>query len=905
MFSRLYSFKLIIILALTWLTLLVFGLAYYSTQIYRNLAIDNQLEALQTILAVRSRDIIEDLYQDQQHFAFKLGTEEPFVTALQNRDSKAMKSWLRRSFGGHVVDSGQLDLKSVVVRNLDGEIFAEAGDNRQQPYSGCPVVLGGIGESEPINLKPRYALCSFAGNLYSEALVPVGTPDPKGYLHVIAYASGGLEKLEQEFEMPLRITASDGSELFRSAGWPVSPQKGFLYPEYRLYGDDAFLGANITGAFDQQPFISRLDRTEYNFLVLTIMATLAGLGLVVLLLYRAFVPMNKLRNSVGALLTGKYAFISEERLPSELRDVVQAYNEMVEGLENETISRRQTEEKLRSEKDFIATTLNSITNPVIVIDSRDKIKLVNPSGEKLFGEKEKLLVNTSIHELLVLYSNRQTTRIVDISQLLSQKQTLDTLFFYDANREIVELEFSASPMIDMEAEDVGYVVILKDVSEYRQLRRKLTYEGSHDQLTGFHNRVAFEHKFDRLVAEDHGLNPQHMFAYLDIDQFKVVNETCGNAGGDLLLKQVSSIIKSHVRKSDVLARLSGDEFGIIMPFFDMDRALQAIQKIIIDIQYSGFEWDEKEYQVTVSVGVMPFGQERDEYAEYYSKVTTACFLAKRNGGNQYHYIDENDVKVTAQQESIDWVASIMKGFSEDRFCLYVQPIASMDSKDSDLDYEVLIRYRSPDGTIISPDEFLPSAERYNLIERIDCWVVSHLIEWLQENQDKTGNTMFSINLSGRSMGSQTFHKFLQQSLEQTEVDKTALCFEITETAVSGNVQESIKFINSIRQLGAKFSIDDFGTGQSSFSDLKQFPVDYLKIDGDIVRHINDDDTNFVFVRSMAEVGHSLGMKVIAEHVESDTLFDRLREANIDYIQGDTVGEPVEIQSLVSRKSDTA
>lgn len=899
MLSRLYSFKLIIVLALLWLTLLAFGLAYYSTQIYRNLAIDNQIESLQTILGVKSQDIIEDLYASQKRFSFKLQNEEPFVTALQDRDPKAMVSWLGKSFRRYFVASGQFELKSIIIRNLDGEIFAEASDSSQQPYSGCPVLLNSIGGSEPI-LKPGYALCSFEGNLYSEVLVPVGALDPRGYMHVIVYATEGLKKLEQDIAMPLLITASDGTELFRSESWPENPQANFLNPEYRLYGDDSFLGAIITGASDQQPFMSRLDSTEYNFLVLTTIATLAGLLLVALLLHRAFVPMNRLRNSVGALLTGKYAAISEEKLPSELRDVIQAYNEMVVGLENETISRRQTEEKLRSEKDFIATTLNSITNPVIVIDSKDKIKLVNPSGEKLFGEKEKLLVNTSIHELLILYSNRQTTHIVDVGQLLSQKQTLDTLFFYDSNRNIVELEFSASPMIDMEAEDVGFVVILKDVSEYGHLRRKLTYEGSHDQLTGFLNRIAFEHKFARLVAEDHSLSPQHVLAYLDIDQFKVVNETCGNAGGDLLLKQVSSIIKSHVRKSDVVARLSGDEFGIIMPFFNIDRTLQVIQKIIIDIQHSIFEWDDKEYYVTASIGVMSFGQEKDEYPAFYSKVTTACFLAKRNGGNQYHYIDENDVKVTAQQESMDWVANIMKGFNEDRFCLYVQPIASMDVNDSDLHYEVLVRYQNPDGTIISPDEFLPSAERYNLIERIDSWVVSRVIAWLQENQGQTGKTMFSINLSGRSMGSQTFHRFLHKSLEQTEIDKSTLCFEITETAVSGNVQESVEFIKSIRLLGAKFSIDDFGTGLSSFSDLKQLPVDYLKIDGDIVREINDDDTNYVFVRSMTEVGHSLGMKVIAEYVESDTLCDKLREAKVDYIQGHSVGLPVDIQSLLAK-----
>ncbi len=899
MLSRLYSFKLIIILALLWLSLLTFGLAYYSTQIYRDLAIENQRDSLQTILAVKSQDIIEDLYETQKRFAFKLQNETPFITALQNQDSIAMLSWLEKSFERYFVASGQFQLKSIVVRNLNGDVFAAANDDSLQSYSGCPVLLGGISLSEPIQVKPRYVLCSFEGNLYSEVLVPIGALDPKGYLHVIVYAAEGLKKLEQDIEMPLLITAGDGSELFRSVDWPKKIQKNHLRLEYRLYGDDSFLGASITGAFDQQPFINRLDTTEYNFLVLTAIATLAGLISVAFLLYRAFAPMNRLRNSVGALLTGKYATISEEKLPSELRDVVQAYNEMIEGLELETISRRQVEERLRSEKDFIATTLNSITNPVIVIDSKDKIKLVNPSGEKLFGEKEKLLVNTSIHELLIMYSNRETTRIVDIGQLLKQTQTLDSLFFYDANKELIELEFSASPMIDMEAEDVGFVVILKDVSEYRQLRRKLSYEGSHDNLTGFLNRVAFEHKFGRLVAEDHSLNAQHVLAFLDIDEFKVVNETCGNAGGDLLLNQISAVIKLHVRKSDVLARLSGDEFGIIMPYLDMDRALQVMQKIIIDIQHSSFEWEDKEYYVTVSIGVTSFGLEKDNYPDYYSKVTTACFLAKTNGGNQYHFIGENDETVTAQQESMDWVASIMKGFNEDRFCLYVQPIRSMDPKDKKIDYEVLVRYRSPDGTIISPDEFLPPAERYNLIERIDSWVVSHVLDWLQENQQKTGKSMFSINLSGRSMGSQKFHKFLQKSLEETEIDKTTLCFEITETAVSGNVQEAVDFIKSIRRLGAKFSIDDFGTGQSSFIDLKQFPVDYLKIDGGIVREINEDDTNFVFVRSMAEVGHSLGMKVIAEYVESDTLFDKLREANIDYIQGYSIGEPVNIEAIVS------
>ena len=346
-----------------------------------------------------------------------------------------------------------------------------------------------------------------------------------------------------------------------------------------------------------------------------------------------------------------------------------------------------------------------------------------------------------------------------------------------------------------------------------------------------------------------------------------------------------------------MSRLSGDEFGIIMPFFEMGRALQVMQNIIIQVQQNGFEWNEKEYNITASIGVMAFGEVSDDYSDRMSRVTTACFLAKKNGGNQFHYIDENDQKVTAQRESMDWVSGIMKGFTEDRFRLYVQPIAPIDDNEKTSHYEVLIRYRANDGTIISPGDFLPPAERYNLIEKIDCWVVSKIIECLQLHAEELGDIMFSVNLSGRSIGSKNFQKFLHDSLSASNIDMNSLCFEITETAVVDDVERSVEFINSIKKLGVKFSLDDFGTGLSSFSYLKQFPVDYLKIDGEFVRDISRDETSYVFVRSMTEVGHCLNMKVIAEYVESDTMFGKLREANVDYVQGYIIGRPVEIESL--------
>jgi len=895
--TRFYSFKLIISVALLCLTLLAYGLAYYSTLVYRELALGNQTESLQLMLETESRQVLDNLHEQQNRFALELQKKNAFRQALNDPDKSHLQSWMTENFDSIAKDINDFGLKSLIIRDLEGVIVAQASDENLRAYGGCTVTgvaMTTTSRSQPIS---KNALCSYKGNAYSEILSPINGSSPENYLQVIANAIDNLKIIEQHLEMPLQISTGNGTVNYRSDNWRESGHDSLLYPVYRLYGDDSSFGVNITGLSDQQIFFNRLERTKNSFLVVTTVATIAALILVLFLLGQAFKPLNRLRNSVGALLTGRHASISEEKLPSELRDLVLAYNEMVDGLEIETISRRQIEEKLRSEKDFITTTLNSISSPVIVIDSMGNIKLVNPGAEKLLGDDETNLIDQSIHEVLVLYSNRQTTRIVGINQLLSDGTTLSSMFYHDSRRNIVELEFSASPMIDIEAEDIGYVIILRDISEDRKLRRKISYEGSHDRLTRFLNRGAFEKRFESLVTEDYGADPQHVLVYLDVDQFKIVNETGGNTAGDVLLQQIGSIIKSHVRKSDILSRLGGDEFGLIMPFFEIDQAMQVMQKILIQIQQTGFKWDDKEYHITASIGAMVFGRMNDEYSDFYSKVTTACSLAKKNGGNQYHVIGENDEKVMAQQESMDWVAGIMKGFNEDRFCLYVQPIISMEDDARCTHYEVLIRYRDPDETIISPNEFLPPAERYNLIERIDVWVVDKIIQWLEENKEKANDVMFSVNLSGRSIGSQTFHRYLEEKLALSDIRKSALCFEITETSVVENVEKSVDFINSIKQLGVKFSLDDFGTGLSSFSYLKRFPVDFLKIDGEFIRDIIENETSFVFVRSMTEVGHSLDMKVIAEFVESDTMYDRLREANIDYIQGYHVGKPVAIESL--------
>lgn len=893
-----YSLRHIIVVALAAMVLLAFCLVYYSTEVYRELTINNQTEALQSLLALKIDDIVERTSQQQVKLADELQDHPQFKKALDENDPVRMEAWLVQRFSELNENNPDFQLQVAVVRNLIGDVFSRVSLPSLAGFNGCPPVESAISRNSKGELKPRHTLCQYQGTFYSEVLVPVNRLSPKAYVQVLVDVVSELQNLEHQVDFPIKVLSASGEELYRSPHWRDDQASSLFRPTYRLFTSDHLLGVDVVALVDQDNFMNNLNRTKTHLLVLTGFWSFAISAVVIFLSYLLLKPLSLLRNSVGALLTGKYASIDITTLPRELHELAQAYNDMVTGLENETLSRFQLEEKLRSEKDFIATTLNSIQNPVIVVDSNEKIKLLNPSAQLFFGELEKELIGKPLNQQLILYSNRQITHIVDISQLISHKKTWTTMFYHHPDNRVVELEFSASPMIDLETEDVGFLIILKDVSEDRQLRRKLNYEGRHDQLTGFLNRVAFEQKFETLVVESTGSHQQHVLAYLDIDRFKVVNETCGNTAGDNLIKQVGSIIRQRVRKSDIVSRLSGDEFGFIMPFFEMRHALKLIQNIIIDVQYSGFVWEDKEYQVTASIGVMGFGSMLDDYASYYSKVTTACYLAKENGGNQYHYIDDDDQKVVAQQISMDWVSGIMKGFTEDRFCLYVQPIVSMDADEDFSHYEVLIRYRSPDGTIVSPGDFLPPAERYNLIEKIDSWVVKKIIDWLQVNHRAMEGIMFSVNLSGRSIGSPTFHRYLQEVLSESGIDLQCLCFEITETAAVDNIEKSVEFIAAIKKLGAKISLDDFGTGLSSFSYLKQFPVDYLKIDGEFIRDIIDDDKSFVFVRSMTELGHCLDMKVIAEFVESDTMFDRLRDANVDYIQGYTVGRPVAIESLL-------
>lgn len=901
--TSLFGIKIITLFGMALLTVLAFGLTWFSSQSYLRMATLNQLQTNQHFLQLETHRLLQSLFNKQKIFAYRLQTENPFRQAIAAKNIHDIEAWLRLSFKRFYASNGLIHFRSILLRDVNGELMAAAYEEGSTHYSGCPLIIDRISGTTGANsLKPKYVTCSRYNELMAEVVVSVGSLKPRAYLHIIAYVKDELKGLQTSFGFPISLYNADHQTVFESADWTTaaSTESRFKPFLYTLYGDDNVPGIIVNSLYDVSLFKQLARDIKIDILQVTGISTCIALMLVLLLLYYVFRPVDKVRKSVGVMLNGRYAPIHDQGLPFELHDIASAYNEMIVSLEDASKKRKVAEQDLRGERDFISTTLDSITDAVLVINSEMLIKLVNPAAEILLGDSQGNLIGYRFDELVIMYANRSATHIANLENLLKTPRQLINLF-YQRDKKIIELEMTASPMLDKASEEVGHVLTFRDVTEHRMLRRKLNYEGRHDSLTGLLNRRAFESKFDSLVSEMDDTSNHHIMVYINLDQFTVVNETSGNNAGDELLKQISITIKQNIRKSDFLARLGSDEFGLLLPYADPEAAANTVNDILTYVEQTGFNWNDKEYTITVSAALIPFGLPSDNFSEKFSMLTSARYLARQNGGNQYYLIADDDEKVQKHHSSMGWAAGINKGFTESRFKLYAQPIVPLTNLQDRQHYEILIRYLSEEDKIIRPQEFLLPAERFNLIEKIDRWVVTEVTHWLEKHNSTKKDIQFSINLSGRSLGSIGFHAFLEQMLKSERIDPSCLCFEITETAAIQDVEKSIEFIKVIKNLGAKFSLDDFGSGLSSFTYLKQFPVDYLKIDGVFIRDILIDAGSYDFVRSITEVGHCLGMKVIAEYVESRHMIHMLREAKVDFLQGYSIGKPKPIELIDLRK----
>lgn len=432
---------------------------------------------------------------------------------------------------------------------------------------------------------------------------------------------------------------------------------------------------------------------------------------------------------------------------------------------------------------------------------------------------------------------------------------------------------------------------------------QLEYFETHDNLTGLFNRQYFKQQLDYLRGSCKKLNCEHVVLYLDLDRFKVVNDTYSSEIGDELLSQIAAMIKSKVRKWDIVARLGDDEFGLILLYCSQHNAIRIAEVLRDAIRQYEYNNNGIHFSISASAGLVPVNTNSGPTEEIMTKADTACQVAKDQGSDRIYLYQEDDEAVTSRYGEVTSVAKINKALDDDSFILYSQEIRPIDESGSyGKHYEILLRLIGDDGKMVPPNLFLPAAERYNLITKIDRWVFENTCKLLMKHPDHLQTLeKVSINLSGQSLNDELFADFVLKTLERYPVPVEKICFEITETGTIANLSHALKFINKLKSFGILFALDDFGSGLSSFGYLKSLPVDYLKIDGLFIRDISTDEIDLAMVKSINEIGHIMGKKTIAEYVEDKDCLERLRSLGVDFVQGFGIAKPEPFQDLLSRQ----
>lgn len=564
--------------------------------------------------------------------------------------------------------------------------------------------------------------------------------------------------------------------------------------------------------------------------------------------------------------------------------------------------RRMVEQKERAElrvyheKELLEVTLRSIVDGVATTNHQGRITYLNPAAEEMTGWPAAEAIGRPVSEVVSLMHAHSRERLSlglsDFSRPGAQPRAARDSVLVHRNGAHRSIEDAAAPILGRNGLAVGAVLVFHDVSPAKKLAAEMSYQANHDLLTGLLNRAAFEHRLDAALATDEP-KANGVMMFLDLDQFKVVNDTCGHAAGDALLKQVTTLLLQEIRKQDTLARLGGDEFAVLLescPLEPAQRVAEAMRQRVSELQ---FVWEDRPFQLTVSLGLVPFKPHQYTRSDVLRLADSACYVAKEAGRNRVHVHDEGDTAVATRTGELGWYSRLQKALTEDRFVLYAQRIAAIQQDGGDHEgVEVLIRLQDDDGKIIAPMAFIPAAERYGLMPQIDRWVISKALQMHAgyARQCKLP-ARFSINLSGATMADLTLVDFVRQQLKTHRVAPELVCFEITETAAVGNFDVAVQMMHGLRELGCRFALDDFGAGMSSFTYLKRLPVDYVKIDGAFVKDMSKDAVDFAMVEAIHNIAHRMGLRTVAEFVQNDTTIEMLRGLGVDYVQGWGVGKP--------------
>jgi len=560
----------------------------------------------------------------------------------------------------------------------------------------------------------------------------------------------------------------------------------------------------------------------------------------------------------------------------------------------EEISRRKTlEQSLFEEKQLIETTLHSIGDAVITTDPHGRVTYLNPVAEQLTGWSEQEALYKPLTEIFPVISESTREPMEDpISRCLAHGHVIslsNNVSLVNRHGHEFAIEDSAAPIRRQDGRILGAVMVFKDVSEKRRLIQQISHQARHDSLTGLVNRLEFHHQLEQLLGHVQSNDGEHALCYLDLDQFKVINDTCGHTAGDALLQQISLLLKRHARTGDIVARLGGDEFGLLLGNCPLSKAEEIARVLCQAIGEMRFPWEDKIFEVGVSIGLVPITSVSQNPKQLLSQADVACYAAKDHGRNRVHVYTAEDEELSQRERELHWASMISGALEQNRFRLYVQQIICLDNSRavSRNHYEVLLRMLDNDGNEISPNIFIPAAERYNLMSSVDEWVIHHTLAHLEKYHHRLNpeGISLAINLSGNSLNREGLQGYIEEQFARFHVPPQAICFEITETAVIHNLAQASEFIRALKKLGCQFALDDFGSGLSSFTYLKNLPVDYLKIDGSFVCDMVNNPISDAMVTAINNIGHVMGIQTIAEFVENKAILERLQTLGIDYAQG--------------------
>jgi diguanylate cyclase (GGDEF)-like protein/PAS domain S-box-containing protein len=595
--------------------------------------------------------------------------------------------------------------------------------------------------------------------------------------------------------------------------------------------------------------------------------------------------------AVEAMRSGANDYIMKDNLTRLVPAIERELRES-----RERSDRRRAEEALYQERERALITLHSIGDGVITTDADGRVDYMNPVAESVTGWTYGEAQGYPLTEVLPLIDEStrhpiespasitlRSGRVVNISE---------QCVLVNRHGQEFHIEDSAAPIFDRDNRIIGAVLVFHDVTRERRMAHQMTWQATHDSLTGLANRNEFADRLANLLASlSSESSRQHALLYLDLDQFKVINDTCGHDAGDELLKQLSRTLRANVPASAALARLGGDEFGILLDNVNLEQAMNTANQLLKAFADFTFQWHERRFNVGVSIGMVPIQRDTSSASFVLSAADVACYVAKESGRNRVHVYQDSDIDLGERHNEMHWVSRIKEALENDRFVIFKQTIAALNGNDPTPHHELLVRMREQDGSLVPPGAFIPAAERYNLMNALDRWVIEAAFAHLQLAQQKGDKGIYSINLSGNSLNDDDLPVYIQGKIGEYRINPAQLCFEVTETAAVFNLENASRMINSLKKLGCRFSLDDFGSGLSSFGYLKNLPVDFLKIDGSFVKDMHTNPMNRAIVEAIHQVGHTLSIRTIAEFVENQEIVDQLLEIGVDFAQGYHFSKP--------------